>query len=126
VATTHNDAVRVVLDPAVIIHEVMSPLDRPVLKAWLNGHIVPVISRPILDHTLGFLAGFGIRRELLLTWALWLSHRDKVHIVAAPSSSGTAKEDYVTACKDSDAAGLVTSRPQDFAGVKTLTPESLP
>lgn len=105
---------RFVLDPAVIACEVMHHGNRPVLAAFRDGEIKPVISRQILNHTLGFLSAIGLPKDVLVIWALWLSRHEKVHIVKSNTARQPICEVYLDPCIDGDASAIVTSRPDDF------------
>jgi hypothetical protein len=122
---------KLVIDPGVIAREIISHEERPLLTAWRDGHIKPVITRRILSHTLGLLNQIGISQDTLQLWALWLTHRSKVHILR--DSDGPLETlclEYIHAAAASEAYALVTLTPekfeQDVAGtVKILTPSAL-
>ena len=112
----------VVIDPCVIVKEMMDPESRPVLSAWRQGKIRPVVTRRILNHTLGLLRLLGLSRELLELWALWLTHRDRIRVLTLDDTSASSRMEYVNACIQRGSCPLITDRPGDFLGTGRRDP----
>ncbi len=125
-----DERMRVAIDPCVFAHELARPGERPVCCAWRDGSIVPVVTRRILNHTLGLLRSLGLTRELLQRWALWLTHRETAEVLAGGLLSDSIQGAYIDACVRGGASALVTDCPGDFgsagtAGVRVVGPSEM-
>ena len=124
-------ALRAVIDPCVFARELTCPDNRPVCDAWCERRVLPIVTRRILDHTLGFLRSLGVTRDLLQVWALWLTHRETAVVLTCVSPSDSVLAEYVNACAVAGGnAVLVTVCPDDFLnagvpGVRVVDPAQL-
>lgn len=128
--TRPESCLKVVIDPLVMVQEMMAPEQRPVLVAWRDGHIRPVITRRILAHTLNLFRKIGLSVDVIQIWALWLTHRDRSSILTQELSCESMQEEYTRAAVLSGAHALITRTPKDFdhntvEKVKIITPSEM-
>ena len=121
---------RVVIDPSVLVREIMTPAARPLCDAWREGAVVPVVTLKILNHTLGLLHGLSLPQELLERWALWLTHAEHCAVVRSTPPTPTIIAEYLQVVRLGHAAALLTDdaevvRAAGAEGITTVSSHAL-
>ncbi len=127
---TPEPPLHAVIDPAVLLREIMIPSDRPVCDAWRDGTIVPVVTLKILNHTLGLLHGLALPSELLEHWALWFTHAEHCVVVRTVPPSASILDEYLQAVRLGHAAVFLTddaetARLAAAEGIATLSSDAV-
>jgi hypothetical protein len=81
--------VKVVLSPDALGEALLDPAGQPLLQAWRDERLQPIVSRLLLVRYFRLLRRLALPERLLRWWAYWLASPTKAQILNDPAEPGS-------------------------------------
>jgi hypothetical protein len=98
---------RIVFHPSALGELLLDPAGHPILCAWRDNQLQPVVSREILLRYLRLFKDLGIPPRTLRWWGWWLGSAEKTLILADPDPLPRLPELCCSLAQTAEAVGVL-------------------